>query len=106
MKDDRGPSILVVEDEPAVRLSLRLACQKEGFEVVESASGQEALEEVARQRPDLILLDLMLPGMSGFDVCRSVQRRDPSLPVIILTARGDEVDKVVGLELGADDYIT
>ena len=90
-----------MEDDPAVRLSLRLAGQKEGFEVAEAGSGPEALAELARQRPDLVLLDLMLPGPSGFDVCRSVHQRDPSLPVIILTARGDEVDKVVGLELGA-----
>ena len=102
----RAARILVVEDDPAVRLSLRLAGQKEGFEVAEAASGPEALDELARQRPDLVLLDLMLPGPSGFEVCRSVHQRDPSLPVIILTARGDEVDKVVGLELGADDYIT
>src|SRR5919197_2373575 len=102
----RAARILVVDDDPAVRLSLRLAGQKEGFEVAEAASGPEALDELARQRPDLVLLDLMLPGPSGFEVCRSVHQRDPSLPVIILTARGDEVDKVVGLELGADDYIT
>jgi DNA-binding response OmpR family regulator len=102
----RAPRILVVEDDAAVRLSLRLASQKEGFEVAEAASGPEALAELSRQRPDLILLDLMLPGPSGFDICRAVHQRDPSLPVIILTARGDEVDKIVGLELGADDYIT
>ena len=98
--------ILVVEDDPSVRLSLRLAGQKEGFEVAEAGSGPEALAELARARPDLVLLDLMLPGQSGFDVCRALHQREPTLPVIILTARGDEVDKVVGLELGADDYIT
>ena len=102
----RPPRILVVEDDPSVRLSLRLAGQKEGFEVLEAGSGPEALELLSRRRPDLVLLDLMLPGPTGFDVCRAVHQRDPSLPVIILTARGDEVDKVVGLELGADDYIT
>ena len=102
----RTASILVVEDDPAVRLSLRVACQREGFVVAEAANGQEALEQVARRRPDLVLLDLMLPGPSGFDVCRAMLQRDPSLPVIFLTARDDEVDKVVGLELGADDYIT
>jgi DNA-binding response OmpR family regulator len=102
----RPPRILVVEDDQAVRLSLRLACQKEGFTVLEAASGPEALAQLGGCRPDLIMLDLMLPGPSGFDVCREVRQRDPNLPVIILTARGDEVDKVVGLELGADDYIT
>jgi DNA-binding response OmpR family regulator len=102
----RAPHILVVEDDPAVRMSLRLACRKEGFVVDEAGSGPEALEALGRHRPDLILLDLMLPGPSGFDICRAIHQRDASLPVIILTARGDEVDKVVGLELGADDYIT
>lgn len=101
----RRARILVVEDDEAVRLSLRLACQKEGFEVVETGDGGRALDELAG-RPDLVLLDLMLPGPSGFDVCRAIHQREPNLPVIILTARGDEVDKVVGLELGADDYIT
>src|SRR5438552_18451085 len=102
----RPPRILVVEDDAAVRLSLRLAGRKEGFEVAEAASGPEALDELARQRPDQVLLDLMLPGPSGFDVCRSMHQRDPPLPVTILTARDGEADKVVGLELGADDYTT
>jgi DNA-binding response OmpR family regulator len=102
----RPARILVVEDDSAVRLSLRLAGQKEGFQVAEAANGPEALAQVADQRPDLVLLDLMLPGPSGFEVCRSIHQRDPSLPIIILTARGDEVDKIVGLELGADDYVT
>src|SRR5712691_10427692 len=104
--EPRSPRVLVVEDDAAVRLSLRLAAQKEGFEVAEAASGPEALAELARQRPDIVLLDLMLPGPSGYEICRGIHQRDPSVPVIILTARGDEVDKVVGLELGADDYIT
>jgi DNA-binding response OmpR family regulator len=102
----RPARILVVEDDSAVRLSLRLAGQKEGFQVAEAANGPEALAQVTDQRPDLVLLDLMLPGPSGFEVCRSIHQRDPSLPIIILTARGDEVDKIVGLELGADDYVT
>ena len=105
-RDSHPARILVVEDDPAVRLSLGLTCQKEGFEVAEAADGSEALAELARGRPDLVLLDLMLPGLSGFDVCRELRQRDQNLSVIILTARGDEVDKVVGLELGADDYIT
>jgi DNA-binding response OmpR family regulator len=100
------PLILVVEDDPTVRLSVRLACQKEGFAVIEAASGEEALDAVARRPPALVLLDLMLPGISGFDVCRNLRARARDLPVIMLTARGDEVDKVVGLELGADDYVT
>lgn len=96
----------MVEDDPTVRLSVRLACQKEGFAVVEAVSGEEALESVARWPPALVLLDLMLPGISGFDVCRDLRARDRDLPIIMLTARGDEIDKVVGLELGADDYVT
>lgn len=100
------PLILVVEDDPTVRLSVRLACQKEGFAVVEAASGEEALDAAARRPPALVLLDLMLPGISGFDVCRDLRARARDLPVIMLTARGDEVDKIVGLELGADDYVT
>ncbi|MCC7106975.1 MAG: response regulator transcription factor [Chloroflexi bacterium] len=106
MTAPRAPRILVVEDDSAVRLSLRLAGEKEGFAVSEAVDGPEAIERLAQQRPDLVILDLMLPGVSGFDVCRTIHQRDPSLPVIILTARGDEVDKVVGLEMGADDYIT
>ncbi|MBI2323278.1 MAG: response regulator transcription factor [Chloroflexi bacterium] len=98
--------MVVVEDDPTVRLSVRLACQKEGFAVAEAASGEDALAAVAARAPALVLLDLMLPGMSGFDVCRELRARDRDLPVIMLTARGDEVDKVVGLELGADDYVT
>lgn len=106
MNAPKPQAILVVEDDPSVRLSLRLACAKEGFAVTEAASGLEALDCLQRSRSDLVILDLMLPGVSGFDVCRTIHQRDPNLPVIILTARGDEVDKVVGLELGADDYIT
>ena len=98
--------VLVVEDDPAVRLSLRLLCQREGFAVVEAESGSQALALFEEARPDLVVLDLMLPGLDGLDVCRHVRRREPHQPVIILTARGDEADKVAGLELGADDYVT
>src|ERR1044072_6179973 len=95
-----SPRILVVEDDPAVRLSLRLAGQKEGFAVEEAASGSEGLAALDRQRADLVPLARMLPGPSGFDAGPAIHQRDPNLPVIIVTARGDEVDKVVGLELG------
>ena len=98
--------VLVVEDDPAVRLSLRLMCQREGFPVEEAANGPQALKLFDQSRPHLVLLDLMLPGLGGLDVCRAIRRREPSQPVIILTARGDESDKVAGLELGADDYVT
>lgn len=95
-----------MEDDPTVRRSIRLACEKEGFRVHEASAGPEALERIAMGRPDLVLLDLMLPGISGYDVCREIRRADEELPIIMVTAKGEEVDKVIGLELGADDYVT
>ena len=95
-----------MEDDPTVRRSIRLACEKEGFRVQEASTGPEALERIAMGRPDLVLLDLMLPGMSGYDVCREIRRADEELPIIMVTAKGEEVDKVIGLGLGADDYVT
>jgi len=89
-----------------VRRSIRLACEKEGFRVNEASTGSDALERIAIGRPDLVLLDLMLPGMSGYDVCREIRRSEAELPIIMVTAKGEEVDKVIGLELGADDYVT
>ncbi len=100
------PRILIVEDEPAVRFSLRVASEREGWQTVEATTGEQALAAVGRQRPDLILLDIMLPDMSGLDVCRQIRLEDRLLPIIMVSARGDEVDKIVGLELGADDYVT
>jgi two-component system response regulator RegX3 len=105
MTAPRPTRVLVVEDDPAVRLSLRLMCQKEGVEVLEAPTGPQALASL-EGTPDLVLLDLMLPGMDGLEVCRRMRRERPSQPVIILTARGDEGYKVTGLELGADDYVT
>ena len=98
--------ILVVEDDPILRRSVRLACEKDGFRVLEATSGPEALKSLAMARPNLVLLDLMLPGMGGLDVCRAIRRDDELLPIIMVTAKGEETDKVVGLELGADDYVT
>jgi DNA-binding response OmpR family regulator len=106
MSSQESTRVLVVEDDPAVRLSLRLMCQREGFAVVEATSGPQGLALFEEARPDLVLLDLMLPGMDGLEVCRALRRRDSGQPVIILTARGQEADKVAGLELGADDYVT
>ena len=100
------PRILIVEDEPAVRFSLRVACEREGWQTVEATTGEQALAAVGRQRPDLVLLDIMLPDMSGLDVCRQIRLEDRLVPIIMVSARGDEVDKIVGLELGADDYVT
>jgi phosphate regulon transcriptional regulator PhoB len=99
--------VLIVEDEPDIRDLLAWHLEREGYRVARSGDGAQALREIATQPPDLILLDLMLPGMGGLEVCRRL-RQDPAtaaLPVIMLTAKGDEVDRVVGLEVGADDYI-
>ena len=98
--------ILIVEDEAVIRKAIRMACEKEGYEVVEADNGTEGLRQVEVGRPDLVLLDLMLPDISGFDVCREIRKQGWRLPVIILSAKTEEIDIVVGLEIGADDYIT
>ncbi|MGI8767749.1 MAG: response regulator transcription factor [Propionibacteriaceae bacterium] len=97
--------ILVVEDEESYREALAYMLRKEGFEVVEAADGTQGLAEYDRVGADLVLLDLMMPGLPGTEVCRQLRSRG-SVPVIMVTARDSEVDKVVGLELGADDYVT
>lgn len=102
-----GP-ILVVEDEPDIRQLLVLQLTREGYTVRTAATGPEALEAAPRIKPMLVLLDLMLPGLAGTEVCRRL-RADPATtatPIIMLTARGDEIDRVVGFEVGADDYVT
>ena len=97
--------ILVVEDEGNIRETLRYNLHKEGYCVDEAASGPEALDAARRLRPDLIILDLMLPELSGLEVCR-ILRQEMTTPILVLTAKGAEVDKVVGLSIGADDYMT
>lgn len=97
--------ILVVEDEPAIAEPLSFMLRKEGYEVGVVASGPAALATAERSVPDLVLLDLMLPGMPGTDVCRELRARS-NVPIIIVTAKDSELDKVLGLELGADDYVT
>jgi two-component system phosphate regulon response regulator PhoB len=102
------PLVLVVEDEPALLTMLRYNLEKQGFRVDEAGDGQEALTRVAESPPDLVLLDWMLPSVSGLEVCRQI-RRDPrtrAMPVIMLTARAEDQDAVRGLDTGADDYIT
>ncbi|MFC8924103.1 response regulator transcription factor [Cellulosimicrobium sp. NPDC057127] len=97
--------ILVVEDEESYRDPLTYQLRREGFDVVEAATGTEALEHFDSTGADIVLLDLMLPGLSGTEVCRELRQRG-DVPVIMLTAKDSEIDKVVGLELGADDYVT
>ena len=100
--------VLVVEDEESILELLRYNLDKAGFTVLPAGSGEDGLELARRRRPDLILLDLMLPGMDGLEVCRMLKksRETESIPVVMLTARGEEADIVAGLELGADDYLT
>ena len=97
--------VLIVEDETALAEPLAFLLQREGFEVRMAADGQEALAEFSKAEPDIVLLDLMLPGMSGTEVCKNIRLKS-SVPVIMVTARDTEIDKVVGLEIGADDYVT
>jgi DNA-binding response OmpR family regulator len=99
------PAILVVDDEPTLRDTLEYNLKREGYRVLSAADGTEAVRVALRERPDLIILDVMLPGLNGFEVCRMV-RRELSTPILMLSAREDEIDKVLGLELGADDYLT
>jgi DNA-binding response OmpR family regulator len=98
------PRVLLIEDDPAVRRGLQLALRHEGHDVFAAASGEEGLERFRFVGPDVVVLDLMLPGIAGLDVCRRIRERD-QVPIIIVTARGDDVDVVVGLEAGADDYV-
>jgi DNA-binding response OmpR family regulator len=97
--------ILVVEDDERIRSSMRLALEGEGYDVDEAGSGEDALDHFAAQSPDVALIDLMLPGMDGFECCRAL-RRQSAVPIIIVTARTDTHDVVAGLEAGADDYVT
>jgi two-component system response regulator RegX3 len=97
--------VLVVEDEESYREALAYMLRKEGFDVVEAADGASGLAEYDRTGADIVLLDLMMPGLPGTEVCRQLRLRGP-VPVIMVTARDSEIDKVVGLELGADDYVT
>lgn len=97
--------ILIIEDERAIADAIAHTLRREGFEATTATNGEAGLRLVAEVKPDLILLDIMLPGMSGLDVCR-ILRRTSTIPIIMLTARAEEVDMVVGLEVGADDYVT
>ena len=98
--------ILIVEDEPNMRLGLKDNLEFEGYAVTVATDGKQGLDEIVNHQFDLVLLDVMLPELSGFDVCKIARERGISTPIILLTAKGEEIDKVLGLELGADDYIT
>lgn len=106
----RGPqgrqeTVLVVEDDATLRLGLQKALRSAGFAVNVAGTGRDGLEAALANRPDLVLLDVMLPGLNGFEVCEELRRHDADLPIIMLTAKGEEQDRVRGLRLGADDYV-
>jgi DNA-binding response OmpR family regulator len=101
-----GQHVLVVDDDPTVSDVVRRYLERADYEVSLAADGPAALTAAAAHRPDLVVLDLMLPGIDGLEVCRRLRGRDPELPVVMLTALGEESDRVVGLSLGADDYMT
>ncbi|MHC1717272.1 MAG: response regulator [Acidaminococcaceae bacterium] len=100
--------VLVVDDEDNIRMLVRFNLEKAGYEVCEAADGHKAIEMALDLLPDIVILDLMLPGIDGLEVCRNLKRnpRTAALPIIMLTAKSDEIDRVIGLELGADDYMT
>ena len=98
--------ILIVEDDPAIRLGMQRSLEFEGFSVELATDGEEAIQRAFDKKPDLIVLDIMLPRVNGFEVCKTVRKYDTTIPILILSAKSDEGDKVLGLELGADDYIT
>jgi DNA-binding response OmpR family regulator len=102
------PAILIVDDEPDALEIIGFNLENSGFDVIKAETGQEALQKVRRQKPDLVVLDLMLPELDGLDVCRRL-RRDPAteaIPILMLTAKAEEIDRILGLEIGADDYVT
>ena len=102
---DVGTRILTVEDDERIRTAVKLALEDEGWNVTEADSGEDALEAFAREPTDVVLIDIMLPGIDGFEVCRSI-RRTSDVPIVMVTARADTHDVVAGLEAGADDYLT
>src|SRR5690625_4071991 len=106
MSSNDKKSIIVVEDEPSLVFTLKDTLENEGYNVHVVEEGSTAVENVQRINPDLMLLDLMLPGKSGYDICREVRELNYTFPIIMLTARDQEIDKVTGLNIGADDYIT
>jgi len=98
--------VLIVEDDPHILLGLEEVLKSDGFEVAVCNRGDQAIDAVKQHRPALIVLDIMLPGLSGYDICKQLRAKKVATPVLMLTAKGQEIDKVVGLDLGADDYVT
>jgi DNA-binding response OmpR family regulator len=98
--------VLIVDPEAATRREVRAACEQDGYQVLEADSGAEAMRQMEQSRPSLVLLEVTLPDGSGFDVCRELRKVDVALPVIMMSSRSDEIDVVVALEIGADDYVT
>jgi DNA-binding response OmpR family regulator len=103
---DRAPRILLVDDEQPIQTLLSFPLERDGYEVIVAADGREALARYEELPPDLVVLDLMLPRMDGLEVCKRLRAKGETVPIIMLTAKSEEIDKVLGLELGADDYIT
>ena len=106
MNEEQKEKILIIEDEADLVKGLKLNLADEGYEVEWASDGREGLRRALEEAPDLIILDIMLPGMNGLEVCRELRQKKANIPVIMLTAKGEEVDKIVGLEIGADDYMT
>src|SRR5271169_2370754 len=104
--DSKMSKILIIEDEPDMVLGLKDNFEFEGYEVITAPDGATGLERARAHKPDLVILDIMLPKLSGLEVCKILRSEGLEVPIIMLTARGQEIDKVVGLELGADDYVT
>jgi two-component system alkaline phosphatase synthesis response regulator PhoP len=106
MNEKTREKILIIEDEADLVKGLKLNLADEGYDVHWASDGREGLRMALEEAPDLVILDIMLPGMNGLDICRELRQKKTNIPVIMLTAKGEEVDKVVGLEIGADDYMT
>ncbi len=99
-------TILIIEDDPAILLGLKKNLSYEGYTVLTAENGERGLEMAFDAKPSLILLDVMLPGVNGFEICRTVRKHDPTVPILIISAKDQEIDKIMGLDLGADDYIS
>lgn len=97
--------ILLVEDEESIRKFIKISLKRQKFEVIEAASGEEGLEKALKETPDIVILDIMLPGIDGFQVCERLKKQNENVGIIMLTARAQDMDKIMGLEFGADDYM-